>query len=247
MRIEVSHPIHPQHKLKPEYTEIPFNCDGCKEAGIGLKHRCQQCEFDLHKSCAVAPPTITHPFYKKCEFQFLHQPPGAALRICDACGKDVLGFVYHCKRCGFDLHPCCANLPQVLNDGERNLYLCLKLSNSCYCCGGKGPGWSYRSKCKTYNLHVSCVKKLLLENWQAMHLKVDSNKVRELQTRIPSLGGTLKDHHGGGRGGGKASKCSQIATGAISAVVSAILGDPTAIIAAAVGALLFKQLEGKVA
>ncbi|RVW48406.1 hypothetical protein CK203_069577 [Vitis vinifera] len=215
MRIEVSHPIHPQHKLKPEYTEIPFNCDGCKEAGIGLKHRCQQCEFDLHKSCAVAPPTITHPFYKKW-------------------------FVYHCKRCGFDLHPCCANLPQVLNDGERNLYLCLKLSNSCYCCGGKGPGWSYRSKCKTYNLHVSCVKKLLLDNWQAMHLKVDSNKVRELQTRIPSLGGTLKDHHGGGRGGGKASKCSQIATGAISAVVSAILGDPTAIIAAAVGALLFK-------
>ncbi|RVX12246.1 hypothetical protein CK203_010573 [Vitis vinifera] len=213
MRIEVSHPIHPQHKLKPEYTEIPFNCDGCKEAGIGLKHRCQQCEFDLHKSCAVAPPTITHPFYKKCEFQFLHQPPGAALRICDACGKDVLGFVYHCKRCGFDLHPCCANLPQVLNDGKET-FICVS----------------------SFQIHATAVG----AKGQAMHLKVDSNKVRELQTRIPSLGGTLKDHHGGGRGGGKASKCSQIATGAISAVVSAILGDPTAIIAAAVGALLFK-------
>ncbi|XP_030942502.1 uncharacterized protein LOC115967524 [Quercus lobata] len=240
---EISHPIHPLHKLKLEYTEIPFNCDGCKEAGIGLKYKCQQCEFDLHKACAVAPPIsiIHHPFYEKCEFQFHYNPPGAARRICDACRKDVLGFVYHCKRCGFDLHPCCANLPQVLNDGEYNLYLCLKLSSSCHRCGGKGHGWSYRSHCKTYHLHVSCVKELLVENWQAMYLNVDKNKVREMQTRIPSLKGTLKNYHGHGAGrGGKVSKCCQIAGGAIRVIVSAILGDPTAIIAAVVGGFISK-------
>ncbi|GAV84801.1 C1_2 domain-containing protein/C1_3 domain-containing protein [Cephalotus follicularis] len=234
MRIdkEIIHPIHPQHKLKLVYTETPFKCDGCKEAGIGLKYTCQRCEFDLHKTCAVAPATINHPFYKGCEFEFKYKPPGREMRICDACRNDVVGFVYHCKRCGFDMHPCCANLPQVLDDGERHLYLYLKLSSSCHHCGGKGPGWSYRSQCKTINLHVSCAKELLVESWQAMHLKVDRNKVREMQTRIPGLKGTSKNQHA--RGG----KVSQIAGGAARLIVSAILGDPTAIISAIIGGFL---------
>lgn len=241
---EISHPIHPQHKLKLEYTEIPFTCDGCKEAGIGLKYSCRQkyCndQFDLHKVCAVAPPIINNSFYKECVFEFHHHPPGEEKRVCDACRNEVLGFVYHCKRCGFDLHPCCANLPQVLDDGEHNLYLCHKLSGACHRCGGKGPGWSYRSRCKTYNLHLSCVKELLVESWEfAMYLKVDQNKVREIQTRIPSLKVTLANHHGGARGG-KVRKCCQMAGGAIRLIVSAILGDPTAIIAAVVGGFISK-------
>lgn len=235
---EIFHPIHPQHKLKLEYTEIPFNCDGCKEAGIGFKHTCKQCEFDLHNACAVADQTFTHPFYRKCEFEFYYQPPGREMRYCDACGKYVLGFVYHCKRCGFDMHPCCANLPQVLDDGEHNLYLCLKLSSSCHRCGCKGGGWSYRSKCKSYSLHVACVKELLVESWQAMYLNVDKNKVREMQTRIPTLKGTLKNHHGGR--GGKVKKCCEMAAGAVSIIVSAILGDPSALIAAVIGGFMSK-------
>ncbi|KAF8409854.1 hypothetical protein HHK36_002372 [Tetracentron sinense] len=234
---EISHPTHPQHRLKLEYTEIPFNCDGCKEAGIGLKYKCEDCELDLHKACAVAPPVITHPFYKKCEFQFHHRPPGTVMRICDACGNDILGFVYHCKQCDFDLHPCCANLPQVLNDGQHNLYLCFKLSSSCHRCGGKGPGWSYRSECKNYNLHVSCVKELLVESWQAMYLNVDQNKAREIQTRIPRLRGTLQNHPTRARGV-KVSRCSQIAGAAVRVIVSAILGDPTAIISAALSGFM---------
>ncbi|KAF5449145.1 hypothetical protein F2P56_029622 [Juglans regia] len=236
---QISHPIHPQHKLKLEYTETPFNCNGCKEAGIGFQYKCLQCEFHLHKSCALAPSTMYHSFYKKCEFQFHHAPPGPALRRCDACGKNVLGFVYNCKSCGFDLHPCCANLPQVLDDGEQNLYLCFKLSSPCHHCGGKGSGWAYRSQCKTYNLHVSCVKELLVESWQAIYLNVDKNKAREMQTRIPNLKGTPGNNHGQ-RGKGNIRKCCQIAGGAVSAIVSAILGDPTPIIAAVVGGFISK-------
>ncbi|PON48339.1 C1-like DC1 containing protein [Trema orientale] len=234
---EISHPIHPYHKLKLEYTEIPFNCDGCKEAGIGLKYKCVRCEFDLHKTCAAARSTITHPFYNKCEFQLHYSPPGEIRRLCDACRNEVLGFVYHCKRCGFDLHPCCANLPQVLDDGQHTLYLCHKLSSACHRCGGKGSGWAYRSECRAYNLHVACVKELLVESWQAMYLNVDKNKVRELQTRIPSLKGTLKNHH---HGGGKMRKCCEIAGGAVRVIVSAILGDPTALIGAVVGGFMSK-------
>ncbi|OMP10115.1 DC1 domain-containing protein [Corchorus olitorius] len=233
---EILHPIHPQHKLKLEYTEIPFTCDGCKEAGIGLKYSCKQCEFDLHKACAIPSPTISHPFYKKCEFQFHYKPPGQCMRICDACRDDVQGFVYHCKACGFDLHPCCASLPQVLDDGENNLYLCLKLSSSCLHCGGKGSGWCYRSQCKSYNLHVSCVKELLVESWQVMYLNADKNKMREMQTRIPRLNYRTRGNHRGG----KVKKCCELAGGAVRLIVSAILGDPTAIIAAVVGGLLSK-------
>ncbi|KAL5977565.1 hypothetical protein ACLOJK_041463 [Asimina triloba] len=238
---EIIHPSHPRHKLKIEYTEDPFRCDGCKEAGIGLKYTCSSsaCDFDLHKACAVAPPAISHPFYKKCDFRFCLQPPGSVTRVCDACRKDVLGFVYHCKRCGFDLHPCCANLPQVLDDGERNLYLCIKLSSPCHRCGGKGPGWCYRSECKNYTLHVACVKELLVENWQAIYCNgSNKSKGRELHTRIPSLRGMMANHHNGR--GGKVRKCCQIAGGAIRVIVGAILGDPTAIIAAVVGGFMSK-------
>ncbi|RWR72777.1 Cysteine/Histidine-rich C1 domain-containing protein [Cinnamomum micranthum f. kanehirae] len=234
---EILHHSHPHHKLKIEYTETPFSCDGCMEAGIGLKYKCEECEFDLHKVCAMAPPVITHHFYKKCEFRFYTTPPGPVARICDACGRDALGFIYHCKKCGFDLHPCCANLPQVLDDGERGLHLCMKLSSSCHRCGRKGLGWCYRSECKSYNLHVSCVKELLVESWQAMYLNVDKNKVREMQTKIPSLGRALDNHH---HRKGKVKKCCQIAGGAVRVVVSAILGDPTAIIAAVVGGFMSK-------
>ncbi|RZC62861.1 hypothetical protein C5167_024638 [Papaver somniferum] len=191
---EISHPIHRHHKLKLDYTEIPFNCEGCKEAGIGPRYRCEKCDFDLHKNCA---------------------------------------------KCGFDLHPCCANLPQVLDDGKHNLYLSVKISSSCHRCGGKGSGWAYRSECKNYNLHVSCVKQMLLENWQAMYFKVDQNKVREIQTRIPYLKGNVKNYRNGGKSS-KVKRYTQMAGNAVSIVGSVILGDPTAIIAAAVNGFISK-------
>lgn len=74
-----------------------------------------------------------------------------------------------------------------------------------------------------------------------MYLNVDKNKARELQTRIPSLRGTLQNHHGGGRGGGgggRVKKCCEIAGGAVRIIVSAILGDPTALIAAVIGGFI---------
>ncbi|GKV23199.1 hypothetical protein SLEP1_g32957 [Rubroshorea leprosula] len=110
---------HPQHKLKFEYSEFPLKCDGCKEVGIGSSYRCAAfCDFDLHMHCAIPSPSICHAFYSKCSFKFLPLPPGDMARYCNACEKDVTGFVYHCEGCGFDLHPCCAKLPMVLDDGE---------------------------------------------------------------------------------------------------------------------------------
>ncbi|KAF3781782.1 hypothetical protein EJ110_NYTH35932 [Nymphaea thermarum] len=81
------------------------------------------------------------------------RPPGNSMCYCNACGKDVLSFVYHCRLCGFDLHPCCYNLPHMLDDDDVKLYLHKKVSSACHQCGRKGPSWSYRSACKKHLLH----------------------------------------------------------------------------------------------
>ncbi|WOG84667.1 hypothetical protein DCAR_0103851 [Daucus carota subsp. sativus] len=199
--------IHPQHKLKFEYTEFPFWCDGCKEIGIGSKYKCSTCNYHFHKHCALPCASFVHPFYTKCCFQFLERPPGLVERYCNACLKRVSGFMYHCSSCGFDVHPCCANLPMVLDDGELKLELRSKMSAVCYTCGKKGIGigWSYRSTCKKYNLHVACVKGMLVEarhdlyNCEGGTVKISSDtgidEFKKLDTGLPSLKAILHNFH----------------------------------------------------
>ncbi|KAK3021772.1 hypothetical protein RJ639_045094 [Escallonia herrerae] len=240
---EISHFGHPQHKLKFEYTTDPFKCDGCKEVGIGSSYKCNTCDYDLHMHCALPSPYISHPFYTKCSFQFLARPPGNTPRYCNACEKDVTGFVYHCKSCGYDLHPCCAKLPMVLDDGEEKLYLHRKVSASCHRCGRKGRSWCYRSACNKYNLHVACVKEMLVETWHDLNAGRGSystgSSTRKLETRIPSLKGTLQTRHHS-KSKGKVQKCCEMAGLALQFVISAVLGDPTTLIAGVVGSLMSK-------
>ncbi|XP_022860976.1 uncharacterized protein LOC111381428 [Olea europaea var. sylvestris] len=234
----ISHFSHPYHTLESEYTKVPFKCDGCKEAGIGSCYKCNDCNYDLHMHCAISSSSISHPFYTKCSFEFLERPPGNVARYCNACEKDITGFVYHCKKCGFDLHPCCAKLPMVLDDGEVKLYLYKKVSAPCHRCGRKGRSWSYRSSCKKYNLHVACVREMLVESWHEIYLGNGGGNSRSLETRIPSLNGTLQTHHKKSKG--KVQKCCEVAGFALQFVISAVLGDPTTLIAGAVGSMMSK-------
>ncbi|EPS68374.1 hypothetical protein M569_06392 [Genlisea aurea] len=258
---EISHFAHPQHNLKYDYSEAPFKCDGCKEAGIGSRYKCSgggggggggggyyyACNFDLHTHCAMPSPSVTHPFYTRCSFQFMSRPPGEAARYCNACEKDVAGFVYHCRSCGFDLHPCCAKLPMVLvDDGEVKLYLYKKLAAPfsgnfpSHRCGRKGRSWCYRSSCHSYNFHVACVKEMLVENWHEIYRHTGGGggggNARKLETQIPNLKESfhsLPNNRRHSRG-----KACEIAASAFQFVTSAVLGDPTALIVAAVAALI---------
>ncbi|URD90362.1 C1-like domain [Musa troglodytarum] len=254
---EITHFSHPQHKLRFEYAEVPFKCDGCKEVGIGSRFKCNLCDYDLHRQCAlpsVAP--LRHAFYPKCAFQFLARPPGDASRFCNACERDVAGFVLHCGACGFDLHPCCAALPHVLDAGAGGgdavrLYLYRKAGAPCHRCGRKGRSWSYRSACKKYNLHVACVMEMLEESWHELfngggdgdgggagkrglvggvHGGMGVGMVGGGYgvRKIPSIKGWEKNHH---RGKGKVKRCCEVAAMAVQLIISAVLGDPTAIIA----------------
>ncbi|CAN8257881.1 unnamed protein product [Cochlearia groenlandica] len=207
---EITHFSHTKHNLKFEYTENPFKCDGCKEVGIGSRYRCsKECDFDLHAHCALPSSYITHPFYKKIE-------------------------------CGFDLHPCCAMLPMVLDDGETKLFLYRKVSSSCHRCGRKGRSWSYRSSCKKYNLHVACVREMLVDNWRELY---KGHNGKSTQLKSLTLKNTLENHHrtsssSSSSSKGKVKKCCEIAGMAVQFVISAVLGDPTALIAGVVGSLI---------
>ncbi|KAK1369600.1 Phorbol-ester/DAG-type domain-containing protein [Heracleum sosnowskyi] len=255
-----SHFSHPQHNLKFEYTEIPFKCHGCKQVGMGSKYKCTTCDYYLHMHCAVPCASIIHPFYTQCSFQFMERPPGHVDRYCNACHKNVSGFMYHCKSCGFDLHPCCAKLPMVLDDGQVKLDLYSKVSSLCHKCGRKGKSWSYRSTCKKYNLHVACVKEMLVETWHDLYFEGGINIIyyyegndvkcdntsesttgnfRELETRNPSLKGTLQKHHKKNKG--KVKNCSEMGGLALQFVASAVLGDPTTLVAGVVGSIMSKS------
>ncbi|GLT78170.1 hypothetical protein SLA2020_497160 [Shorea laevis] len=232
---EITHCSHPQHKLKLKDSEILFKCDGCKEFGNGSSYRCDFCNFDLHVHCAIPSPSISHPLFPKCSFQFLSRPPGDKPRYCDACKKDINGFVYHCKCRGFYLHPCCAELPSVLNDGEVELSLRGKMSARCNKCRREWRSWSYRSACKKYNFHVACVREMLVENWHELYLGRGKGSGRKLETRIPGLKNTLQiTPHQMGKGK-KVKKCFEMAFLALRLLISAVLGDPTVLIAGVIG------------
>lgn len=178
-----SHP-HPL-RLKPG-SGAPYTCDGCREHGVGASYRCgmSDCTYVLHKECAhIVVPTTTHRFFKESRFEF-HEKPLAGRKIpnCDACGKDVLGFVYHCPKTKKHLHPCCLNLREDISveGGDKKLELCGKVPSKCLNCSHKrvGPnskkgvkGWSYvypTSSCNPngYCYHVSCFKDLIHESWR---------------------------------------------------------------------------------
>ncbi|KAG1365769.1 hypothetical protein COCNU_12G007690 [Cocos nucifera] len=174
---EITHSGHPDQKLKLEIKERPYDCDGCKELGFGSRYACEKsCNFHLHKDCACPEDTITHPFFPGCTFHFLRS--GEPNRFCDACGRDIKGYVYHCFGEGWDLHPSCASLPRVIEDGEMRLVLHREVTSKCYRCGKKelrkrARSWSYVSTCKGCHLHLACVKEILLENWEKEHLRDD--------------------------------------------------------------------------
>ncbi|KAF5198976.1 Cysteine/Histidine-rich C1 domain family protein [Thalictrum thalictroides] len=239
---DIKHFSH-EHNLKPECNKTPFTCDGCKEIGWGPRFRCQDCNYDLHKDCALAPSSTFHPFYKKCSFEFLKSVPDGPERCCDACGRDVHGFVYHCHNYGYDLHPSCANLPHVLEGEGVELHLRESLLSKCYKCKSKGPktrvrGWSYRSTCKEYHFHVSCMKDMVVGKWEQEYFGgTELNSVgMEITQLVPSL--QLTSQSGASSGKGKISKYWRIVKMVLKVIISSMIGDPIGGITCLIGSLL---------
>ncbi|PIA26979.1 hypothetical protein AQUCO_08400029v1 [Aquilegia coerulea] len=205
------------HNLKLLYDKTPYRCDACKEPGWGPRYRCEESNYDLHKECALYSSSMSHPFYKNRSFKFLESPI-TNNRYCNACERDILGYVYHCYATGHDLHPLCANLPCTLQADGVELRLHDKLSSKCGKCRtrtlwGNVRGWSYKST--GYEFHVSCVKKIAVENWAKSYF--GEAETNDLAIEI--------------------ANCWKIAKVVVSVLFSILTGDPTGITACLIGSL----------
>ncbi|XP_027362485.1 uncharacterized protein LOC113870086 [Abrus precatorius] len=168
---EILHISHPQHPLS--MVDIPdlFTCVGCKEYGSGKRFVCQQCDFQMHDFCALAPPALkAHPFHSQHSLLFHPKPAkgGMAKSKCDVCGKPTKGFAFLCTACAFQMHPCCAMLnTQIQYPNHPHPLKVLPTTSSataadsalvCRECNRKRSGKVYRCTVCDYHLHAVCAK-----------------------------------------------------------------------------------------
>ncbi|KAK7411988.1 hypothetical protein VNO78_03433 [Psophocarpus tetragonolobus] len=169
---EILHFSHPQHPLSMVDLPDLFNCVGCKEFGSGKRFVCQQCDFQLHDFCALAPPALkAHPFHSQHSMMF-HSKPGrtgmAAKLKCDVCGKPTKGFAFLCTACAFQMHPCCAMLNTEMEYPSHPHTLRMLPTTSstvpdqgsfgCGECKKRRSGKVYRCTVCEYHLHAVCAK-----------------------------------------------------------------------------------------
>ncbi|KAK0592095.1 hypothetical protein LWI29_013232 [Acer saccharum] len=233
------HAGHPHRELVLKSYKKPYTCDGCKEPGIGSRHRCEDCDYDLHKDCMFYKSTTRHDFFPNSAFKFLLQPPGHRERCCDGCGKPVRGFVYHCKEEGWDLHPCCMNLPNKLKVDDVKFKLRDKVLKKCFWCNRRRlegsvsgiRGWSYVSKCEKYHFHVYCASEMMLEGWknESYSKNNDNDKTApdSLALALKNLELPLQRRSRGNGGGGSGDKFIRIVKMFFKVFVGILLGDPT--------------------
>ncbi|KAL5070860.1 hypothetical protein RYX36_021747 [Vicia faba] len=174
---EIIHFSHPQHPLSMVDLPDLFICVGCKEYGSGKRFVCQQCDYQLHEFCALAPPALqAHPFHSQHAILFHSKPvkSGMTKSKCDVCGKPTKGYTFLCTACAFQMHPCCAMLNTEIDFPNHPHTLKLTPSsattsatatntdhfNSIVCneCKKRRSGKVYRCTVCNYNLHAFCAK-----------------------------------------------------------------------------------------
>ena len=202
-----------------------YICNGCKEYGSnGVRYRCENCDYDLHKDCMFSKPITTHEIFKDFVFKFYEQPPPSELygkrtkRYCNACGKHVKGFIYHCPEKDLDLHPCCLNLMKEFQIDQVKFHLGGTKSKCIFCNQIESSGievWSYVSECGTYNVHVSCIRELIVEE-----LENGTTDILALKNLGLPIQRRLK------RNGGIGKMCLKILKIFLKTIISILLGDP---------------------
>ncbi|KAL2347905.1 hypothetical protein Fmac_001905 [Flemingia macrophylla] len=170
---EILHFSHPQHPLSKMDLPDLFNCVGCREYGSGKRFVCQQCDFQMHDFCALAPPALkAHPFHSQHSLLFHSKPvkSGKGTKSkCDVCGKPTKGCGFLCTACAFNMHPCCAMLNTEIEYPPHPHTLRLMPATpasadpassavSCAECKKRKSGKVYRCTVCDYHLHAQCAK-----------------------------------------------------------------------------------------
>ncbi|XP_052140127.1 uncharacterized protein LOC127759955 [Oryza glaberrima] len=175
---------HHEHKVCLVRKDEPFICSGCKELGFELRYACHtaRCNHQYHRSCILQPlnTRVPAPFYKH-DFFFFKSVSTAGAR-CEACAAEVRGYVYYCPDKKVSLHPCCADLPRVITTETVQLKLERKITKKCGMCHERNQGsfsnpWAYASSEKMIQLHVACVRKALVSQFESRLYGVQKPKM----------------------------------------------------------------------
>ncbi|XP_057530163.1 uncharacterized protein LOC130808714 [Amaranthus tricolor] len=161
-----------------------FTCNGCRELGYGSCYTCQpHCNYHLHNICRNAPPTMSHPFFKQCQFvldKSIIPPPKhhyyqGLENLCVACGTSVQGWRYvHTINGSYPIfmHPRCMTIPY------STLYTRLESIDCAHCRGtismgsDQGvKGWGLYIEHGVV-VHVKCVKEMLHKDWERRYYGV---------------------------------------------------------------------------
>ncbi|KAK4422653.1 hypothetical protein Salat_1847800 [Sesamum alatum] len=226
-----THNCYEHYELK-SYQKL-FTCDGCKTNGFGERFQCQLCGHELHRECRFPQTTISHEFFGSSTLTFRNKPltrQGENNRkeyskCCNACGKDICGFSYHCEADNLDLHPTCRKLDRklVINDTVFDLRPAKVSSSKCIWCknremsDGMGvPGWSYLSTCKNYHFHVCCMTEMVYEACMKNgEMGLEKIELRQLVRHNGLIG---------------SNSVSVMIKSFLKITLSALLGDPTLLI-----------------
>ncbi|KAK4579182.1 hypothetical protein RGQ29_029024 [Quercus rubra] len=222
---EIKHSSH-RHQLKLMRIETCYQCDGCKEHGLGSFYQC-------NKRRSSGSGSITHPFFKNCHFIFHDEESQSdTILVCVACGKNVQGFMY--KSSGIKahvLHPCCLKLPHNRANGQGvnvNLRKKLPWMSKCLTCQSRKisneiKGWAYVSSCGKFRYHVACLKDMIFENWNNNVLLLQPTDGRNTSTFSLLL-------QRSGLTGKNAHKYSlEIMKVIVEVIIAALFGDATPI------------------
>ena len=222
-----------KHELKPvdNPNSERYICNGCEEYGSnGVRYRCEDCNYNLHKDCMFSKPITTHEIFEGFIFKFYEQPPLSekfrerTQRFCNACGKHVKGFIYHCPEADLDLHPCCLNLKKEFPIGHVKFHLG-ETKSKCKFCNQIDlldiQVWSYVSECGEYNFHVSCIMKIMLDELE--NGTTNSNGCLALENLELPIQHRLK------RNGGMGKISWKILKVFLKTIFSILLGDPTVV------------------
>ncbi|WVY98028.1 hypothetical protein V8G54_030179, partial [Vigna mungo] len=208
------------------------------------------CGYILHEECATAVSLAFHRFFPRSHFEFYEKAPGHRLRYCDACWRDVLGFVFHCSSTGYDLHPYCLKLKDSISDEEGlvSLELCQKVPSKCVQCKHRNVvdgirGWSYVSSDSggKYCYHVRCFKQLILENLNKGYFTNETSSIGMSDREYSQLAVRNVDMVRSRRSSrrlGTMKKYTKIAVLVFKLVFSTVFGNPISAIAFLVEALV---------
>ncbi|XP_048540318.1 uncharacterized protein LOC125519617 [Triticum urartu] len=100
-------------------------------------------------------------------------------------------FLYRCPPCGFDMHPTCRRLPQVVRSAQHTYPahdLTLVVADGCCAACNKGVGRASYYRCTTCNidLHVSCAA--AASNNNSAHEAEIALQAEIVRTRIAAQG-----------------------------------------------------------